>query len=323
MLPLPDGKVVLWRTAGLGSRAATILHLPDTGRQPHLYILNTVPTIRRQHTVINTTSPTGLATLSTCADAVAGWHIRNDLLLNPTKTEAIVTGTLQQIAKLDQLEGVTMCGAAVPFGSTLRILEVMLDSEHTFDEHITVIVCAYNFHLCLFCHIRHLIDREVANTIACLIVCSRLDYYNSILYGVTENNIGRLQRIQNALARVVCDAPYRSSATILRRSLHWLSIKQRIVYKVVMMTFKVWLHQQPLNISELVVDYRPSQTLQWSGMNLLAEPRTKTLIASRAFSSVAPHVWISLPPLAHSPTSIETFRSRVKTFLFEVAYKDP
>ena len=124
--------------------------------------------IRRRHTAINITSPTELATLASCVDAITGWHIRIDLLLNPTKIEAIVTGMRQQIAKFDQSVRITIFGAAIPFGSTLRVIEVTLDSEFTFHEHITVVVCECNFHLCTLR--QYLIDREAANTIACSIV---------------------------------------------------------------------------------------------------------------------------------------------------------
>ena len=161
--------------------------------------------------VINTTSPTDLATLCACADAIAGWHIKNDLLFNLTKTEAIVTGTRQQIANIDQSEGVMICGATAQFSLTLRVLGVTMDSELTFDEQTTVVVRACNFHLCALCHIRHLIDREAVNTISCSIVCSRLNYCSSILYGFTKNNIGRLQCVHKVLARVICGVPYRSS----------------------------------------------------------------------------------------------------------------
>ena len=102
--------------------------------------------------VIDMTSPTRLATLSTSADAVTGWHIRNGLL-KPTKTEAIITGISQQIAKFDQLDGVTICGATVPFGSTFPILGVTLYSQLTFNENITVILRACNFHLCTSSHL--------------------------------------------------------------------------------------------------------------------------------------------------------------------------
>ena len=94
-----------------------------------------------------------------------------------------------------------------------------------------------------------------------------------------------------------------------------LPIKQRIVNKVAMMTFKILLYQQPLHLSELVVDYRPPK-------DPLAEPGPKTLIASRAFSTAGPRVWNSLPPLAHLASSIETLRSRAKTFTFNIAYSD-
>ena len=59
----------------------------------------------------------------------------------------------------------------------------------TFDECIIVVIRVCNFHLLALCHIRHLIDREATNTIACSIDCSYLVHCNSILYGVTNNNI--------------------------------------------------------------------------------------------------------------------------------------
>ena len=51
-----------------------------------------------------------LTSLFACADAVTNWHLENDLLLNPNKTEAIITGTRQQIAKFDQSAGVVVAG---------------------------------------------------------------------------------------------------------------------------------------------------------------------------------------------------------------------
>lgn len=229
-------------------------------------------------------------------------------------------GTRQHVTKFYKSSGLAVSDVVIPFVAKPKVLGVTLDSHLSFDDHITGVVRACNYHLRALHHIRHLIDREAANTMACSIVCSRLDYCNSVLYGVTDANIGRLQRVQNSLARVVYNAPYRSSATALRRTLHWLPIKERISYKIAMLTFKVRLHQQPTYLAELIVDYIPSWSLRSSGTNLLVEPRKKTLIASRAFSCASPHIWNSLPPAARSSTSFDTFRRHVKTFLFDVAY---
>ena len=129
--------------------------------------------------------------------------------------------------------------------------------ESELDDHATDVVWACNYKILAFRHIRPLFDRDTTNTITCSIVFSRLDYCNVILYGITDHNLNRLQRVQNSLARVACVAPYRSSATRIRRSLHWLPIRQRIEYKVASLAFKAGSTNclLPIYLSELVVEY--------------------------------------------------------------------
>ena len=71
-------------------------------------------------------------------------------------------------------------------------------------RHLDELISACNYHTWSLRHIRRLIDRETVNTLACSIVATRLDYCNAVLYGVTDKNIRRLQRVQNSSARVVC-----------------------------------------------------------------------------------------------------------------------
>jgi len=81
-------------------------------------------------------------------------------------------------------------------------------------------------------HIRPLLTLDVAKMIGHSIVSSRLDYANALLHGTSVCNINRLHVAQNSLVRTVCQAPRSASATELRRQLHWLPIRQRISYKV-------------------------------------------------------------------------------------------
>ena len=67
------------------------------------------------------------------------------------------------------------------------------------------------------------------NTLACSIVCSRFDYYNSVLYGAPSKSISKLQRIQNNLARIVLEVPRRTHAPPLLHQLHWLPVEQSCV----------------------------------------------------------------------------------------------
>ena len=63
-------------------------------------------------------------------------------------------------------------------------------------------------------HIRRHLTREVANTVACSIVGTLIDYCNSFLYGNSEKYLHKLQRVQNKLVRVVMNVGLRDHHTV-------------------------------------------------------------------------------------------------------------
>jgi len=69
------------------------------------------------------------------------------------------------------------------------------------------------------------------------IVSSRLDYANALLHSTSTSNINRLQVAQNSLVRVECQTSRSTSATKLRQQLHWLPVRQRINYKLAVITY--------------------------------------------------------------------------------------
>ena len=271
------------------------------------------------YTVINSSSPSDLQRLSYCAEAVTNWHLFNGLLLNPAKTEALVTGSRQQVARLD-CTTVKFADTTVNISSAIRVLGVTIDSHLTFDKHVTKLVSSCNYHIRSLRHIRQIIDRDTAMTLACSSVMNRLDYCNAILYGVTNQNILRLQRVENRLARVVCSAPYRSPSAPLLQSLHWLPVSYRITYKIAMLTFKTKLHHQPIYLFTMLQDYTPSRQLRSSSAGLLKRQTTSTKTSDRAFSVAAVKIWNDLPLTVRSATSAQQFARRLKTHLFALSF---
>jgi len=143
--------------------------------------------------------------------------------------------------------------------------------------------------------IRPLIDRETAVNLACNVVAS-----NSVLYGVSETDIAKLQRMQNNLARVVCKSPYDTNVTELLRELHWLPVRQRITYKVAAITYRTRNCQKPGYLLDSFISYKPARTLRSSSsdLGLLTVPhRVKAVTASCAFRVAAPTIWNNLPEL--------------------------
>ena len=83
------------------------------------------------------------------------------------------------------------------------------------------------------CRIRKFLTQEITEKLIHAFVTSRLDYCNSLLYGLPSNLLAKLQRVQNAAARLIHRAPRFCHITPLLVDLHWLDIKSRIDFKTV------------------------------------------------------------------------------------------
>jgi len=129
-----------------------------------------------------------------------------------------------------------------------------------------------------------------------------------------------LQVAQNSLARVVCQAPRSASATKLRQQLHWLPIRQRITYKISLITYKMRTTGTPTYLSNLIHDYIPTRTLRSSNKLLLTIPRMSLAMSAKSFSLSSPSVWNSLPYSCRSTKTVTAFKRALKAELFAIAY---
>ena len=171
----------------------------------------------------------------------------------------------------------------------------------------------YNIHPS---YIRHLLPLSAATALANSLVSSKLDYCNSLYNGISQANLNKIQRIQNTRARVVTNTSKFEHITPILKKLHWLPIKQRIDYKLCLLTYKTLQIQQPTYLSF------PSHSLSTrsSDSSVLSIPYVRTSLGKRAFSVLAPRLWNSLPPDTRNSLSVSTFRSKLKTHLFKLAF---
>ena len=66
----------------------------------------------------------------------------------------------------------------------------------------------------------------------------RIGYCNAISYGLPAIHIRYLQRVQNAAARLLANTARYSHITAVMIDLHWLPVEFRIIFKMILMTFK-------------------------------------------------------------------------------------
>ena len=102
-------------------------------------------------------------------------------------------------------------------------------------------------------------------------------------------------------------------------SLHWLPVHSRITFKILLFVYKITHNLAPKYLQDLV-SLRSSSSARSlrssSSMQLIHGPRTKTRYGDRAFSFIAPTLWNKLPPHIQNAPSIESFKTLLKTHLF-------
>ena len=105
-----------------------------------------------------------------------------------------------------------------------------------------------------------------------------MDYCNSLLYGLPTINLNKLQRVQNAAARLISNTSRFDHITPTLINLHWLGVKSRIDFELLLIVFKALHGLAPDHLIELINIKSPSNYNIRSNIELLLEPPSvKTL----------------------------------------------
>ena len=95
--------------------------------------------------------------------------------------------------------------------------------------------------------IRKYLFKDNTKALVHAFISSRIDYCNSLLYGLLEYELNKLQREQNMCARLICNESNKyCHITPLIVDLHWLPVKCRVEFKNLLIVFKIFKGLAPL-----------------------------------------------------------------------------
>ena len=170
-------------------------------------------------------------------------------------------------------------------------------------------------------HIRRFITTKTASLLVNSFVISRVD---SLLAGLPNYHLHRIQLVLNAAARLLYRGQKRDHITpLMRDKLHWLPIAARIQFKICLLTYKSLHGLAPQYIADFlkpVASVSRRSTLRSASNESLIIPATKTAFGTRAFCVTGPTYWNQLPETAKNTATVDTFKRRLKTYLFELSY---
>jgi hypothetical protein len=177
-----------------------------------------------------------------------------------------------------------------------RILGVIFDSASSYSELISAISESCFNHIRNLRRLRNSIDQTTACAIATALIHSKLDYCNSLLLNLPSSSSNRLQFVLDSAARAVTKTSRFHHVTPVLKSLHWLKINQRIHYKVISLTYKILLSNQPSYLRSLL-SLQSFRSTRSSSVVTLTRPSnpSRLKLTNRSFYHTAPALCNNLP----------------------------
>ena len=201
------------------------------------------------------TEEESIAAMENCK-AIRAWMIMDKMKINDIKTVFLITGT-KQLHKVN-IKTLSVGDSAVAPAAIARNLGVLFDENMTLLTHINNTCKTAFYYIHNIRRIRIYLSVETARTLLHAVVIGRLDYCNSLLYGQPMKSISKLQRVQNAAARLITNAPMYDHITPVLQSLHRLPVKERVTFKILTLSFKAIHGLPPDYIQSIVTLQRPS-----------------------------------------------------------------
>ena len=254
--------------------------------------------------------------MNKCISIIRQYMIKEQLKINDSKTEFLVIGTPQQLEKVQNLS-VNVGTSSITPSKSVKNLGIVFDQSMTMEKHINLLSKRSFHQLIKIRQLRKYLDEKTTLSLVHSFITSSIDYCNNLFYGQPKYIIRKLQRIQNAAAKIITNSKKYDHVTPLLETLHWLPVEERIKFKIAKITYNCLKKLAPNYLCALVKPYKPNRTLRSIEQNLLTIPKTNTkTLGNKSFYVAAPTVWNSLPLEIRNSESLDIFKSRLKTYLF-------
>jgi hypothetical protein len=262
-----------------------------------------------------------LSYLADCETVTEDWFTQNRVKTNMDKSILLYVSSTRSSSQFESLPLQVDDNVLAPSLVALN-LSFSIDSTLSMTPQVKDVGRKAIFQLRRIGKVRKYLTKAAAKSLVQALVLSNFDYaINALLFGLQNELLERLEKIQRLAARLVVAAKKNDRITSHMKALHWLPLRQRIVFKLMVLTYRFLNGTAPRYISSLVSRYHPLRSLRSATSGKLNVPKIKAdRYGGRSFSRAAPVLWNELPLSVTSALDLKSFKTSLKTHLFRVAY---
>ena len=254
-----------------------------------------------QHQVLSTD-------IQECMKTIMTWMNSHFLRINPDKTKIIVIAP--PFLRRQVIVGGTFLGnECIRFVETAKNLGVVYDQQLNFDAQVTKVAKSCFQMIRNLYSIRHFINSTQLKQLVCSKILSKIDYCNILYFGINESSLRKLQHVQNCAARLIIKKENPMSLDNFFYRQHWLKVKERIHYKVLLIVHKCITLQAPPIVGSLLNFGNSIRTMK------LEEQRVYTRFGTRSFEHIGPKLWNLLSKEIRNEQDTIVFKKRLKSYL--------
>ena len=267
--------------------------------------------------------------VESCLNEIKTWMSTNFLKLNESKTELIIFNPPRHpynVPFSDPNFNIKFNDSELSAVSFVESLGVTLTPSFQLKSFIVDTCQSCNYQLSNLKIVKNSLNTSMRIMLINSLILTKLDYCNSLLAACTQNEIFNLQKVMNNAVRFIFDVGRREHITPYLKELHFLPIKQRILFKLSVLAHKIIYGYAPNYLTELFECYQPM-----SVMNL--RPRSNITLNPMLMFTGDEHLphkcvftkllncWNELPIDIRLLESAIDFKRKLKTFYFREAFE--
>lgn len=248
---------------------------------------------------------------------ITEWSRAHGLKINPIKTQTIIVGSSRLLCNLDwsTVPPVLFDGVAVPYSESVKSLGITIDRYLSWGDQMLVTCRKLYASAGSLRRLRNFLPTATKIALAQTLLLPVLDYADACYLDITEEQLDKLERLQNFCIRFIFGLRKYDHISPYRSMLKWLPIRLRRNMHILSLLFSILFNPlYPNYLKERFEFLHDSNTLSLRSSDNLAlkTPVHSSSFYGKSFTVQAVRLWNALPVDIKKSSSLQTFKNKLK-----------